>query len=76
MRVIGQFNVGFIIAELGGDLYIFWINMRVMKNIALRSYSWKLKFTSNRCLPQCNRLQSAEEMVLLDNMDIFVKNGF
>ena len=76
MRVIGQFNVGFIIAELGGDLYI------LDQHACDEKYRFeKLQLETEihqqpLLAPVAIDCSPAEEMVILDNMDIFVKNGF
>ncbi len=76
MRVLGQFNLGFIIAQLGGDLYI----------LDQHSCDEKFKFETLQksttihqqplIMPLKVEVSAAEELVIMDNLPIFEANGF
>lgn len=76
MRVLGQFNLGFIIAQLNGDLYI----------LDQHSCDEKFKFETLQktttihqqplIMPLKVEVSAAEELVIMDNLPIFEANGF
>jgi DNA mismatch repair protein PMS2 len=76
MRVLGQFNLGFIIAQLNGDLYI----------LDQHSCDEKYKFETLQktttihqqplIVPLKVEVSAAEELVIMDNLSIFEANGF
>ena len=76
MRVLGQFNLGFIIAQLSGDLYI----------LDQHSCDEKFKFETLQktttihqqplIMPLKVEVSAAEELVIMDNLPIFEANGF
>jgi DNA mismatch repair protein PMS2 len=76
MRVVGQFNLGFIIAELRGDLYILdqhacdekYTFERLQRETAIHQQPLITPLTVD-CSP-------AEEMTILDNLAVFERNGF
>nr|XP_018910860.1 PREDICTED: mismatch repair endonuclease PMS2 isoform X1 [Bemisia tabaci] len=76
MEIIGQFNLGFIIVQLGTDLFI------IDQHATDEKYNFEtlqLNTTiSNQILvsPLTLELTAANESLLLDNMEIFKKNGF
>ncbi|XP_042870177.1 mismatch repair endonuclease PMS2-like [Penaeus japonicus] len=76
MEILGQFNLGFIIARLGSDLFI------IDQHATDEKYNFEtLQATctiQNQRLiaPQQLELTAANETVLLDNLEIFLKNGF
>ncbi|XP_078611027.1 mismatch repair endonuclease PMS2-like [Branchiostoma floridae x Branchiostoma japonicum] len=76
MEILGQFNLGFIIARLGGDLFI------IDQHATDEKYNFEM-LQRNTVLqgqrliqPQSLHLTAANESILMDNMDIFRKNGF
>lgn len=76
MEILGQFNLGFIIARFGSDLFI------IDQHATDEKYNFEtLQATctiQNQRLiaPQQLELTAANETVLLDNLEIFLKNGF
>lgn len=76
MRIVGQFNLGFILATLGDDLFI------VDQHASDEIYNFeKLQRTTtlNRqplIAPVSLDLTAAEEQVVLRNMPVFLQNGF
>ncbi|KAI9562884.1 putative PMS1 [Daphnia sinensis] len=76
MEVIGQFNLGFIIAKLNSDLFI------IDQHAADEKYNFETLQRATRLQPQklvCPKplnLTAANESLLQDNLDIFQSNGF
>ncbi|XP_058123674.1 mismatch repair endonuclease PMS2 [Anopheles ziemanni] len=76
MKVIGQFNLGFIVARLGDDLFI------VDQHATDEKYNFEdLQRTTvlqnqRLVVPQPLELTAVNEMVLIDSLDIFEMNGF
>ncbi|KFB50618.1 AGAP007126-PA-like protein [Anopheles sinensis] len=76
MSIIGQFNLGFIVARLGDDLFI------VDQHATDEKYNFEdLQRTTvlqnqRLVVPQPLELTAVNEMVLIDNLDIFEMNGF
>ncbi|XP_037557484.2 LOW QUALITY PROTEIN: mismatch repair endonuclease PMS2-like [Dermacentor silvarum] len=76
MKIIGQFNLGFIIAQLGEDLFI------VDQHAADEKYNFEMlqrdvvMETQRLLMPQALELTAVNEMVLTENLEIFEKNGF
>jgi DNA mismatch repair protein PMS2 len=76
MQIIGQFNLGFIIVKLGTDLFI------VDQHAADEKYNFemlqeKTKINTQKMLkPLQLELSAADEMVVVDNLEIFRANGF
>jgi len=76
MEVIGQFNLGFIIARLGTDLFIVDQHATDEKyNFEMLQQSVQLQHQP-LIAPQPLALTPSNEAVLLDNMAIFAANGF
>ncbi|XP_044159563.1 mismatch repair endonuclease PMS2-like isoform X1 [Bufo gargarizans] len=76
MDIIGQFNLGFIIAKLDADLFI------IDQHATDEEYNFEM-LQQNTVLqgqrlimPQKLNLTSVNESVLMDNIEIFKKNGF
>ena len=76
MRIIGQFNLGFIIAELNGDLYL------LDQHACDEKYRFET-LQQNTTIHQQPLIvplplegSAAEEMVIIDNLKIFEENGF
>lgn len=76
MKVLGQFNLGFIIAKLDNDLFIVDQHASDEKfNFEDQQRNTTIK--SQRLIaPQKLELTAANEAILMDNAEIFRKNGF
>ena len=76
MEVLGQFNLGFIIAKLDNDLFIVDQHASDEKfNFEDQQRNTTIK--SQRLIaPQRLDLTAANEAILMDNVEIFRKNGF
>ncbi|XP_064105933.1 mismatch repair endonuclease PMS2-like [Macrobrachium nipponense] len=76
MEILGQFNLGFIITRFGSDLFI------VDQHATDEKYNFEtLQQTcvlqnQRLIIPQLLELTAVNESILLDNIDIFEKNGF
>ncbi|KYQ92674.1 MutL DNA mismatch repair protein [Tieghemostelium lacteum] len=76
MVVIGQFNLGFIVAKLDDDFFI------IDQHAADEKYNYetlKKSFVLNSqplLAPNALNLTVEDEMVILEHLDIFKKNGF
>ncbi|KAH7931488.1 hypothetical protein HPB49_025701 [Dermacentor silvarum] len=76
VEVDQQFNLGFIIAQLGEDLFI------VDQHAADEKYNFEMlqrdvvMETQRLLMPQALELTAVNEMVLTENLEIFEKNGF
>lgn len=76
MEVLGQFNLGFIIAKLGSDLFI------VDQHATDEKYNYEdlqksLKIESQKMLvPEKLELTAIQEDVIIENLPIFEMNGF
>ncbi|XP_065087794.1 mismatch repair endonuclease PMS2 [Ochlerotatus camptorhynchus] len=76
MEIIGQFNLGFIIARLEQDLFI------VDQHATDEKYNFEdLQRTTvlqnqKLVVPQQLELTAVNEMILMDNLEIFEMNGF
>ncbi|XP_013140191.1 PREDICTED: mismatch repair endonuclease pms1 [Papilio polytes] len=76
MTVIGQFNLGFIITRLGDDLFI--IDQHATDEIYnFETLQKTTELTSQKLvIPQQLELSGVNEEILMDNLQIFKKNGF
>ncbi|KAM9305518.1 mismatch repair endonuclease PMS2 [Gastrophryne carolinensis] len=76
MEIIGQFNLGFIIAKLDSDLFI------IDQHATDEKYNFEMlqRHTvlqgQRLILPQKLNLTAVNESILMDNLEIFKKNGF
>ncbi|CAK6446377.1 unnamed protein product [Pipistrellus nathusii] len=76
MEVIGQFNLGFIITKLDADLFI------VDQHATDEKYNFEMlqqhtALQGQRLIrPQTLNLTAVNEAVLMENLEIFRKNGF
>ena len=76
MKIYGQFNLGFIIAGLDGDLFIIDQHATDEKyNFETLQATTKLQ-SQKMVAPQRLDLTTASESILLDNLDVFERNGF
>uniref|UniRef100_A0A2A4JKV4 MutL C-terminal dimerisation domain-containing protein n=1 Tax=Heliothis virescens TaxID=7102 RepID=A0A2A4JKV4_HELVI len=76
MKVIGQFNLGFIITQLEDDLFI--IDQHATDEIYnFETLQKTTELTSQKLvIPQQLELTGVNEQILMDNLDVFKKNGF
>lgn len=76
MQIIGQFNKGFIIAKLDNDLFI------IDQHASDEKYNFEQLKTNTRMntqpliIPKNLELSATDEMVIMDNLEVFEKNGF
>ncbi|NXF95917.1 PMS2 endonuclease, partial [Eubucco bourcierii] len=76
MEVIGQFNLGFIIAKLNSDLFI------IDQHATDEKYNFEMLQQHSALqgqkliAPQDLNLTAVNETVLIENLEIFRKNGF
>lgn len=76
MKILGQFNLGFIIGKLKHDLFI------IDQHASDEKYNFETLQQKHILKPQrliqplTLEITPAQESVLLDNMEIFKKNGF
>ncbi|NXP80548.1 PMS2 endonuclease, partial [Ramphastos sulfuratus] len=76
MEVIGQFNLGFIIAKLNSDLFIIDQHATDEKyNFEMLQQHTALQ-GQKLIAPQDLNLTAVNETVLIENLEIFRKNGF
>ncbi|KAM3966185.1 mismatch repair endonuclease PMS2 [Aphomia sociella] len=76
MNVVGQFNLGFIITKLGDDLFI--IDQHATDEIYnFETLQKNTELTNQKLvLPQQLELTGVNEQILMDNLEVFKKNGF
>ncbi|XP_063076666.1 mismatch repair endonuclease PMS2 [Engraulis encrasicolus] len=76
MEILGQFNLGFIITKLNSDIFI------VDQHATDEKYNFEMLQQHNvlqgqkLIVPQNLQLTAVSETVLIDNLEIFRKNGF
>ncbi|EDW92089.1 mismatch repair endonuclease PMS2 isoform X1 [Drosophila yakuba] len=76
MEIIGQFNLGFIIVKLEDDLFIVDQHATDEKyNFETLQRTTQLEY-QRLTVPQSLELTAVNEMVLLNHIDVFEKNGF
>ncbi|NXS67927.1 PMS2 endonuclease, partial [Pandion haliaetus] len=76
MEIIGQFNLGFIIAKLNSDLFIIDQHATDEKyNFEMLQQHTVLQ-GQKLIVPQNLNLTAVNETVLIENVEIFRKNGF
>ncbi|XP_063241971.1 mismatch repair endonuclease PMS2-like isoform X2 [Bacillus rossius redtenbacheri] len=76
MAIIGQFNLGFIITRLGPDLFLIDQHASDEKyNFEMLQKNQALK-SQTLVVPQTLELTAVSENILMENMEIFQKNGF
>ena len=79
MEILGQFNLGFIIAKLDNDLFIIDQHASDQSdekfNFADQQRNTTIK-SQRLIVPQRLELTTANEAILRDNVEIFQKNGF
>jgi DNA mismatch repair protein PMS2 len=76
MEIVGQFNLGFIVTKLEEDLFIIDQHATDEKyNFEELQKSTKIE-SQKLVVPQPLELNAVNEMILIDNLDIFELNGF
>ena len=76
MKVLGQFNLGFIIAQLERDLFIVDQHATDERyNFEQLENSFKLE-TQHMVIPEKLELTAVQEDIIIDNLHIFEMNGF
>ncbi|XP_051530578.1 mismatch repair endonuclease PMS2 [Myxocyprinus asiaticus] len=76
MKIIGQFNLGFIITKIKSDLFIIDQHATDEKyNFEMLQQNTVLK-GQRLIVPQNLQLPAVSETVLIENLEIFRKNGF
>ncbi|XP_067631520.1 mismatch repair endonuclease PMS2 [Eurosta solidaginis] len=76
MEIIGQFNLGFIIVKLDTDLFIIDQHATDEKyNFEILQRTTVLQ-SQPLAVPQTLELTAANELLLLENLQLFEKNGF
>ncbi|KFO93754.1 Mismatch repair endonuclease PMS2, partial [Buceros rhinoceros silvestris] len=76
MEIIGQFNLGFIIAKLNSDLFIIDQHATDEKyNFEMLQQNTVLQ-GQKLIVPQNLNLTAVNETILIENLEIFRKNGF
>ncbi|KAI7865719.1 hypothetical protein BDF14DRAFT_1883304 [Spinellus fusiger] len=76
MKILGQFNLGFIIVSLKNDLFI------IDQHAADEKYNFETMQKETRIKgqklirPQTLSLSASDELVVMDNLDVFKANGF
>lgn len=76
MEILGQFNLGFIIVKLDTDLFI------IDQHATDEKYNFEVLHRTTvmqsqpLAVPQPLELTAANEMLLLDHLPVFEKNGF
>jgi DNA mismatch repair protein PMS2 len=76
MQVIGQFNAGFIITRLGENIFIL-DQHACDEKFNFEELQKTTRFKQQPLIqPRPLELSAADEMVVMDNLDIFKANGF
>ncbi|EEY70560.1 mismatch repair endonuclease pms1, putative [Phytophthora infestans T30-4] len=76
MQVLGQFNLGFIIGKLGNDLFIIDQHASDEKFNYETLQQTTVMHQQPLVRPLRLELTAGEEMVILDHLGVFTKNGF
>ncbi|KAJ1440519.1 hypothetical protein B484DRAFT_343451 [Ochromonadaceae sp. CCMP2298] len=76
MRILGQFNLGFIIAELRGDLYILDQHACDEKHRFEQLQATTQIHQQPLIAPLGVETSAALELTIADNLSVFEKNGF
>lgn len=76
MEIIGQFNLGFIVVRLDDDLFIVDQHATDEKFNYETLQKETTLYNQKLVIPQPLELTAVSEMILIDNLDVFEKNGF
>ena len=75
MQIVGQFNKGFVIARLGRDLYILDQHACDEKYTFERLWRETTIHEQRLIRPMPLETTASEEITIIDNLDIFKRNG-
>lgn len=76
MQVLGQFNLGFIVAASGSDLFIL-DQHACDEKVRYERYTENLHLHQQPLIvPQPLDMTAAEELIVLEHLDVFRANGF
>lgn len=76
MEIIGQFNLGFIVVKLEDDLFIVDQHATDEKFNYETLQKETTLYNQKLVIPQPLELTAVSEMILIDNLEVFEKNGF
>lgn len=76
MEIIGQFNLGFIVVKLDDDLFIVDQHATDEKFNYETLQKETTLYNQKLVIPQQLELTAVSEMILIDNLEVFEKNGF
>lgn len=76
MEIVGQFNLGFIVVRLREDLFLVDQHATDEKFNFERLEKGQILEQQPLVVPQRLQLSATNESMLMDNLDVFVKNGF
>ncbi|RLM96883.1 hypothetical protein BBO99_00006819 [Phytophthora kernoviae] len=76
MEVLGQFNLGFIIGKLDNDLFIIDQHASDEKFNYETLQQTTVMHQQPLVRPLMLEVTAGEEMIILDHLDVFAKNGF
>ena len=76
MEIIGQFNLGFIVAKLDGDLFILDQHACDEKSTYERLLATTVLHEQPLIRPLRVELSASEEMVVMEYLKLFEQNGF
>lgn len=76
MEIIGQFNLGFIVVKLDDDLFIVDQHATDEKFNYETLQKETTLYNQKLVQPQMLELTAVSEMILIDNIGVFEKNGF
>jgi len=76
MEIIGQFNKGFIVTKLGTNIFIIDQHASDEKYNYEKLHSTTILKKQKLIQPMQLELSSADEMIIIDNISTFRKNGF
>jgi len=76
MEVLGQFNLGFIVARLGQDIFIVDQHASDEKRNFERLQKCTVLNRQPMLRPQTLHLTASEEITIRDNLPVFQANGF
>lgn len=76
MEIVGQFNLGFILAKLQDDIFIIDQHASDEKYNFENQQKHSTLQTQRLIIPKQLELTAVNESILMDNIEIFRKNGF
>ena len=76
MEIVGQFNLGFIIGKLDNDVFIIDQHASDEKFNYEMLQQTTIMHQQPLVRPLMLELTAGEEMIILDHLDVFAKNGF